>query len=434
MGMTKMTAPEPGGTKTGAHPAKALSAAFVRNATGPGRYSDGNGLALIVAHSGAKRWEQRLVVRGKRCDIGLGSASLVTLAEAREKALANRRLARSGGDPLAEKHKADAVPTFRVMAERYLATKAQEFRNEKHRAQWRSTLDAYAMPVLGSMRVSDITMRDVLRVLEPIWQSRTETASRLRGRIEAILSRATVEGHRSGDNPARWSGNLKELLPAPGKISKEGNHPAVSPDDASRWFASLRRREGFGARALEFVALTAARSGEVRGMTWAEVDLGKALWTIPAARMKAGKEHRIPLSASAVALLKSLPRLDGNSLVFPAPRGGQLSDMTLSATMKRIHEAAVAEGDGDQAAGFLDARNKRPAVPHGLRSTFRDWVAERTHFPGDMAEVALAHKVANAVEASYRRGDMVEKRRAMMAAWASFLGGERVEKVVRLRG
>lgn len=270
------------------------------------------------------------------------------------------------------------------------------------------------------MLVQDIGTQDVLRVLtqpvddrgDTLWQGKTETASRLRGRIEAVLSWATVAGHRSGDNPARWAGNLKELLPAPSKVAKAGNQPAVQIDDAPRWFAALRQREGMGARALEFAALTATRSQEVRGAGWDEIDLEAGLWTIPAVRMKMDREHRVPLTPQAVALLKALPRLADNPLVFPATRGGELSDMTLSAAMKRLHQADVEAGG----AGFVDRVSKRPAVPHGLRSTFRDWVAERTHYPGDMAEVALAHRVASAVEASYRRGDMVEKRRAMMAA------------------
>ena len=278
------------------------------------------------------------------------------------------------------------------------------------------------------MLVQDIGAQDVLRVLtQPVddaggtlWQGKTETASRLRGRIEAVLSWATVAGHRTGDNPARWAGNLKELLPAPSKVAKVGNHPAVQIDDAPRWFAALRQREGMGARALEFAALTATRSQEVRGARWDEIDLEAGLWIIPAVRMKMEREHRVPLTPDAVALLQALPRFADNPLVFPAARGGELSDMTLSAAMKRLHQADVDAGG----AGFVDRVSKRPAVPHGLRSTFRDWVAERTHYPGDMAEVALAHRVASAVEASYRRGDMVEKRRAMMAAWADYLTGK----------
>jgi integrase len=212
-------------------------------------------------------------------------------------------------------------------------------------------------------------------------------------------------------------------------VAEEEHHPALSLDDAPRWFAALQTREGFGARALEFVALTALRSKEVRGATWNEIDMDKALWVIPAARMKMSREHRVPLSDHALALLAALPRLEGNPLVFPAARGGMLSDMTLSAAMKRMHEAEVATGE----PGFIDRTSKRPAVPHGLRSTFRDWVSEHTTFPGDMAEVALAHKISNAVEAAYRRGDMVEKRRRMMADWADFMGGVvGVRKIARI--
>ena len=212
-------------------------------------------------------------------------------------------------------------------------------------------------------------------------------------------------------------------------MAKEENHPAVALEDAPRWFAALQTREGFGARALEFAALTATRSQEVRGAVWDEIDLANALWVIPADRMKMEREHRVPLSPRAVDLLKALPKLKDNPLVFPAPRGGQLSDMTLSATMKRMHESDIAEGG----AGYLDRVSKRRAVPHGLRSTFRDWVSELTTYPGDMAEVALAHKISNAVEASYRRGDMIEKRRRMMADWAAFMGGKaKGGKVVRI--
>lgn len=279
------------------------------------------------------------------------------------------------------------------------------------------------------MLVSDIQVQDVLRVLQPLWTEKTETAKRLRGRIEAVLSWATVSGHRSGDNPARWAGNLKELLPAASKVAKGGNQPALTLDDAPAWFRALRGRDGMGARALEFAALTASRSGEVRGAAWSEIDLDKALWVIPGQRMKMEREHRVPLTPAALSLLRALPRLEGSELVFPAVRGGGLSDMTLSKTMKRIHEAEVASGG----TGFIDRVSKRPAVPHGLRSTFRDWVAERTQYPGELAEVALAHKISNAVEAAYRRGDMIEKRRTMMAAWADFLTSTRQsDNIVRI--
>ena len=398
------------------------------------------GLYLQVTPSGGKTWILRVRIGARRRDIGLGGFPTVTLSQARDKARETRAKIEAGVDPVEERKARKAALaaaqrkalTFEAAVEKYLAAKLDAFRNEKHRKQWRSTLETYALPELGAMPVDEIDVTAVLRVLEPIWQTKTETASRLRGRIEAVLSWATVSGHRTGDNPARWAGNLKELLPAPSKVAKEGNHPALALDDAGRWFADLRKREGFGARALEFAALTAARSGEVRGATWEEIDLDRALWIIPAERMKMAREHRVPLSPAAVALLKALPRLHGNPLVFPAARGGQLSDMTLSATMKRMHEAAVAAADGDAAAGYLDPRNKRPAVPHGLRSTFRDWVAERTNYPGEMAEVALAHRISSAVEAAYRRGDMVEKRRRMMTAWAGFLDGQKGADVVRL--
>lgn len=384
-----------------------------------------SGLLLQITPNGGRSWLLRVQVGGKRREIGLGGYPDVTLAMARDRAREAKDKIRNGIDPVEERRALRAALatararglTFAEATERYLEAKLGAFKNAKHRQQWRNTLITYALPELGKMQVQDITVQDVLRALEPIWHAKTETASRVRGRIEAVLSWATVAGHRSGDNPARWAGNLKELLPAPSRVAKEGNHPAVQIADAPRWFSALRKREGMGSRALEFVALTAARSQEVRGARWDEIDLNTLMWIVPGERMKMGREHRVPLSADAVALLKALPRFDKNPLVFPAPRGGEMSDMTLSAAMKRLHAAEVTAGSG----GFIDRVSKRPAVPHGLRSTFRDWVAEETRFPGDMAEVALAHRIGNAVEASYRRGDMVEKRRAMMNAWAGYL-------------
>ncbi|TCS66658.1 integrase [Primorskyibacter sedentarius] len=386
------------------------------------------GLHLQLTPKRGRSWVLRAKVGAVRRDIGLGGYPAVTLAQAREKAREAREKISQGIDPVEERKAAKAALaaaqsrglTFADATDKYLAAKLDAFKNAKHRQQWQNTLATYAKPELGKMLVQDITVQDVLRVLEPIWREKTETASRVRGRIEAVLSWATVAGHRTGDNPARWAGNLKELLPAPSKVAKEVHQPAVQIEDAPRWFAALRARECFGARALEFVALTALRSQEVRGALWEEIDFDNAMWIIPAARMKMKKEHRVPLSAEAVTLLKSLPRLEGNPLVFPAARGGQLSDMTLSAAMKRMHKADIEAGG----AGFVDRQNKRPAVPHGLRSTFRDWVAERTTYPGDMAEVALAHRISNSVEASYRRGDMIEKRRKMMGNWAGYLTGK----------
>ena len=386
------------------------------------------GLYLQITPTGGKTWILRAAMGGRRAEIGLGGFPTVTLSQARDKAREARDKIERGVDPMAERKAARAALaaamrnglTFAEAAKLYLDAKLDAYRNEKHRYQWRATLEQLAFPVLGKMAVSEIAVQDVLRVLHPIWTDRTETASRLRGRIEAVLSWATVSGHRAGDNPARWAGNLKELLPAPSKVKTRGNQPALGLDDAPRWFAAIREREGFGPRALEFAALTAARSGEVRGAVWSEIDLERAIWIIPAERMKMGKDHRVPLTAPALALLKSLPTLGGTDLVFPSSKGGQLSDMTLSATMRRLHEADVAA----ERPGFLDRVSKRPAVPHGLRSTFRDWAAERTQYPGDMAEVALAHRISNVVEAAYRRGDMIEKRRRMMADWADFLSGK----------
>lgn len=385
------------------------------------------GLYLQVTPKNGKTWVLRVLVGKKRRDIGLGGFPTVTLAQARDKAREARNMISRGFDPVEERKATKARlilaqhrgMLFKDAVDKALAAKLDAFRNEKHQDQWRNTLETYAIPVLGTLTVQEIDTAAVLRVLQPIWATKTETASRLRGRIEAVLSWATVSGHRTGDNPARWAGNLKELLPAPGKIAVEGNHPALSLENAAAWFADLRKREGFGARALEFAALTAARSGEVRGATWDEIDFDRGLWVIPAARMKMKREHRVPLPPVAVAMLKALPKLKGNPLVFPAARGRMLSDMTLSATMRRIHEAATDAGR----KGYLDRVNKRPAVPHGLRSTFRDWAAECTSYPGEMAEAALAHRIRNAVEAAYRRGDMVEKRRRMMVDWSMFLLG-----------
>lgn len=414
--------------------AKELSPLELRRLKHPGGRSNAtfavggvSGLMLQVTSNGGRTWLLRVVVGAKRREIGLGGYPEVGLAQAREQARELKAKIRSGVDPVEERKAAKAALvaaqrrglTFAKAVEQCLDAKLDAFSNAKHRQQWENTLATYAIPQLGTMLVQDITTQDVLRVLHPIWSEKTETASRVRGRIEAVLNWATVAGHRVGDNPARWAGNLKELLPAPSRIASETNQPALQLDDAAHWFRALQKRDGFGARALEFLALTAARSGEVRGATWAEIDLGNGLWIVPAARMKMGREHRVPLSTRAIELLRALPKMEGSPLVFPAARGGQLSDMTLSATMRRMHEADISRG-GD---GYLDRVSRRPAVPHGLRSTFRDWAAERTQFPGEMAEVALAHRIGNAVEAAYRRGDMVERRREMMAQWAAFLAG-----------
>ena len=400
------------------------------------------GLYLRVEPNGSRFWVQRITIQGKRRELGLGSPPLTTLAEARDKATENKRLVRDGGDPLAAKRKVLETLTFADAVDRYLETKLAEFENAKHRKQWVSTLDTYAAPVIGSKSVDAIEMRDVLRVLEPIWIEKTETASRLRGRIEAVLSWATVAGYRAGDNPARWKGNLSEMLTKPSKVAKVERRPALALADAPRWRHDLRQLDGMAARALEFIALTAGRSEDIRGMTWSEVDLDAALWIVPAERMKARKEHRVPLTVEAVALLRSLPRLQQGATVFFAPLGGALSDRDVSQIMRQIHEAEVrrlAELDAaagrdvpNEPRGYLDPRSKRPAVPHGLRSTFRDWAAEQG-VDRELAEMALAHNVGSDVERAYRRTDMIERRRAMLDSWGRFLRGEASQNVVQMR-
>jgi integrase len=405
-----------------------LSAKEVRDLKHPGRglnvtYPVGGvaGLLMQITPTDARSWVLRTMIGSKRREIGLGGFPDVTLAQARERAREAKDAIRQGIDPIEQRRAARAAltaqqargMTFAQAMEAYLKIKLIEFDNDKHRKQWRASLDAYAAPSLGQMLVSEITVHEIARALEPIWTTKTETASRLRGRIEAVMAWATVQGHRDGDNPARWRGNLDAILPKPSKVAKVAHHPALALADVSSWFADLRKRDGMATRALEFLTMTAARSGEVRGATWAEIDTDAALWTIPADRMKASKEHRVPLTPDAVALLKALPRMAGGEFVFPAARGGMLSDMSLSACMKRMNEA--------KPGGYLDPRSGRPAVPHGMRSAFRDWVSEHTDYPRDMAEISLAHTVGSEVERAYRRGDQMEKRRAMMADWGKFL-------------
>lgn len=415
--------------------AREMSALEVKRLTHPGGRHNAvvavggvPGLLLQILPSGVKTWILRATVGTSRRDIGLGGYPEVSLSAARDRAREARDMIRRGIDPVEERKAAKAALVaarkrgllFREAFEKYSDAKLSELGTDADRTRWRSSIERYALPYIGEMLVGDVGTQDVLRSLEPIWHEKNETASRVRARIEAILSWATVAGHRVGDNPARWAGNLKELLPRPSKVAKGDNQPALSLTDAPAWFAALRQREGMGSRALEFLTLCASRSGEVRGATWDEIDLEAGMWIIPAARMKMKEPHRVALTAEAVALLKALPRFADNPLVFPAVRGGMLSDMTLSATMKRLHEAEIAEGR----KGWLDRQSGRPAVPHGLHSTFRDWAAEKTEYPREMAEIALAHRVGSEVERAYLRTDMVEKRRAMMADWAKFLGAK----------
>lgn len=305
-----------------------------------------SGLNMQIMPTGAKSWVLRIRIGEKRREIGLGGYPSVTLAQARERARQMRLEVADGSDPVEGRKAARSALiasqrrnlTFSQAMERYFEAKLDAFKNEKHRKQWQSTLSTYAKPQLGAMDVDVITTQDVLRVLQPIWWEKTETANRVRGRIEAVLSWATVSGHRSGENPAAWKGNLKELLPSPSQIKNEVNHPAVAFSDLPRFYSTLAKSAGMGARALEFALLTAARSGEVRGATWDEIDLEQKLWTIPAQRMKAKREHRVPLAKATLDLLLELPKFEGSDFLFTAPRGGVLSDMALSQTMRRIHK------------------------------------------------------------------------------------------------
>ncbi|AUQ57408.1 putative phage integrase, catalytic core [Phaeobacter inhibens] len=393
-----------------------------------------SGLLLQITPNSGKSWVLRISVGNKRREFGLGSYPEIALGTARDRARELKGKVREGIDPIAErKTKQSALIaeqrrglTFEAAVQKFLSAKLDDFSNPKHRQQWQNTLKTYAEPELGTMLVQDITVQDVLRALNPIWHTKTETASRVRGRIEAVLSWATVSGHREGDNPARWAGNLKELLPAPNKIKNEENYPALQIDDVQRWLGALRGMGGMARYALEFTLLTALRSQAIRFATWDEINFDTATWIVPAGHMKKKKEHRVPLSTGAIALLETVPRFEGSNLIFMAPRGGRLSDMTLSAAMKRLHNAELEK----LGTGFVDQASGRPAVPHGLRSTFRDWVAERTHFAGDIAEMALAHNVGNEVEAAYRRQQMVEKRRPLMQAWSDFVNGVQSDSVV----
>lgn len=392
--------------------ARELSAVEVRRLTEPGYHAVGGvpGLHLQVLLSGAATWILRATVGNRRRDIGLGGFPAVTLAQARDLAREARDKIRRGIDPIAERQEAriqlratnTKILTFDEAARRFLVSKTREFRNAKHAAQWASTLETYAGPVLGPLPVDRIELAHVVEALnrDDLWTTKPETASRVRGRIEAVLSWATASGYRTGDNPARWRGNLDAILPKPAKLKHVRHHKALPISKMHGFLVALRKREGIAARALEFAILTAARSGEVRGATWDEVDLDARTWTVPAKRMKAGKQHIVPLSDDAVALLKVLPRFEGTNLVFPAPRLGQLSDMSLSAVIRRME---------------VDA------VPHGFRSTFRDWCSEFTAYPHEVAEMALAHTIPNAVERAYRRGDLLTKRRRLMEDWSKFL-------------
>jgi len=389
----------------------ALTPLNVKNAK-PGRHGDGGGLHLLVKESGARSWVYRFMLKGKSRDLGLGPAAgpdAISLAKARDLASAYRLKVKAGIDPLAERQReaAEAIAaaqaatiagvTFRHVAEAYIAANESSWRNDKHRQQWRNTLASYVYPVIGELPVADIGTPHVLQILEPIWLEKPETASRIRGRIEALLDAAKARGYREGENPARWRGHIAQILPARSKLTR-GHHKAMPYAKLPLFMSQLRSREATAALALEFVILTATRTGELLGATWNEVDLDKAVWTIPAIRMKAGKEHRVPLSPRAVEILQSVkPR--GSDWLFPSEKGGKLSTMAMSMLLRRM---------------------KLDFTVHGFRSSFRDWSAECTGYAHEVCEMALAHTIGNKAEAAYRRGDMFEKRRRLMIDWANF--------------
>jgi integrase len=374
-----------------------LSARSVATLTKPGRHSDGGGLYLNITATGARSWVFMWKVAGKRREMGLGSLRDVPLAKARERAADARQKLADGLDPIAVRDK-PKVMTFGEAADALIESMSSSWSSNKHRAQWRMTLAVYCEP-LRSKPVAEIGAEDVLKILQPLWATKPETASRLRGRIERVLDFARARGQRSGENPARWRGHLDALLPKRAKLMR-GHHKAMPFDDLPAFMASLREREGIAPRALEFAILTAARSGEVLGARWDEVNLDAGQWIVPATRMKAGREHRVPLSARAVEILRQLEQARFSEFVFPGlKRNRPLSVMALDRVLRRM---------------------KVDVTVHGFRSAFRDWAGERTYFPREIAEAALAHLVGDAVERAYRRGDALEKRRLLMDDWARF--------------
>jgi integrase len=415
-----------------------LTAIGVRALVKPGRYTDGDGLHLYVKDADRRAWVLRYMRSGKSRDMGLGAYPSTTLAEARERAADARKHIRAGDDPLAVREAvqgekiATLQQTFRRAAGELMADKGKAWRNPKHRAQWESTLETYAYPVFGDWPAQDVDSDAVMRVLRPLWDRAPETGSRLRGRIEAVLDAAKARGWREGENPARWKGHLASRLPSPRKVKATEHHPALPWFDVGRFLAELYQRDGVAARAVELAILTACRSGEVRGMQWAEVDWDAAVWTIPGKRMKAGKPHRVPLSGAAVLLLHRMQagQPGAAALVFPgAKAGAALSDMSLTAVLRRMN--TVAEG---QTPPWRDGATGEPITVHGFRSTFRVWAGERAPYPREVVEAALAHTLKDKVEAAYQRSDLMERRRPLMEEWATFCtAADRSATVVSLR-
>jgi integrase len=404
-----------------------LIAKDVQTLTTPGYYAAGigaPGLYLCIAKGGSKSWIYRYQMAGRRRDMGLGSVQAFTLAEARDKAIDLRRMVARGVDPIDAKRAARAsagidaakAMTFKACGEAFIAAHEVGWRNPKHRYQWAATLNSYVYPVFGALPVQAIDVGLAMKALEPIWTTKPETAGRVRGRIEAILDWAAARGYRSGDNPARWRGHLDHLLPARAKVRRIEHHPALPYPEIAAFMADLRRQTSVAARALEFTILTAARTSEVIGARWDEINTAERMWIVPGQRMKAAREHRVPLSDAALAIVKAMAAIRQSDFLFPGQSAGRpLSNMALLMLLRRM--------------GYADL------TVHGFRSSFRDWCAERTAFPAEVAEMALAHSVGDKVEAAYRRGDLLQKRRQLADAWAKFCAAPVVTgEILVLRG
>lgn len=378
---------------------------------GPGKYEDGGGLRLVVSPKGAKKWVLRFTIAGRRREMGLGCFPDVGLSEAREKARHYRKQAKEGIDPIEARRAAPSnTPTFTSCAAGYIRAHRRGWRNSKHGRQWVRTLKTYARPEIGEKPVDCITTEDVLKILTPIWTTKTETAKRVQGRIENILDYAAAHKYRDPLNPARWRGHLDKLLPKPARVKSVTHYPAMPYSAVPAFMAELSSDHSVPALALRFLILTAARTSEVLLARWEEVSTETAIWTVPAERMKTRLEHRVPLSDAALDVLKALPRVEGNPYVFPGFRPGRpLSTAALLQLMRKL--------------GYGVHGERGHYVPHGFRSSFRDWSGEVSNFPRDVAEMALAHVIENKVEAAYRRGDLFAKRRLMMQAWAQYVSG-----------
>lgn len=402
-----------------------------------GMHADGGGLYLRVQASSAKSWIFRFQLNGKRREMGMGTLDTKPAPEARADAAKCAALLRNGIDPLEARKRSGMglitplTVTFDQAAEQFIEANRVGWKSAKHAEQWHNTLTTYASPVFGSLPIAEVNLDMVLAVLQPIWETKTETATRVRGRVESVLDWATVKGLREGANPARWKGHLEHLMRSRHDMAKAGNeaamvrhHPALPYARIAEFMAALRARDGAGTKALEFTILTAARSGEVRGALWSEINLETRTWVIPPKRMKMSREHRIPLSDAALNLLQGMDRREGHDLIFYGRRSSRtqghgvppLSDMTLSAVIRRMNE-------GEAGVVWVDTKTGAEVVPHGFRSSFRDWAAEETEFSDSVVEMQLAHTVKNKVEAAYRRGDMLDRRRPMMELWAAYCTG-----------